>query len=199
MNTKLFSLGSALALILFLFFICPDSHAQTVVTGANVTKFEASSIETQPKMMAIPLMADVSIIKGAQRQFKTKGTITLPEAPESKSATALTAYREQARVHIAMSIEELKAQALFEFSEATDADVIVSPMYSVVTESSNGNVINVIVKIKGYPAVYTNFRNATAADTTLVYLNNIIRGGKKVERLSSNTMETTTKEELEKK
>ena len=52
-----------IVLLAFLLCICAFSlHAQTTVTGATVTKYEATAVETQPKMLVTPLVAELSII-----------------------------------------------------------------------------------------------------------------------------------------
>ena len=171
--------------------------AQTTVTGASVTKFEATSVDTQPKMFVTPLAADISIIQSSSTTFKTKGTITIPEAPDTKDPKVLDRYKADVRLGIMDAIEELKAQALFEFSESEGADLIVAPSYSVVTDRSEGRVIYVTVKVKGYPARYNNFRNLTTADTTLVLMNRTLAIGKQVKQIRAKGGEDEeTREEV---
>ena len=73
-----------------------------------------------------------------------------------------------------MRMDELKAQALFEFIDRENCSLIVSPIYSVKTTSSKGLEMKVEVRIKGYPATYTNFRDLQAKDSTIVKLNRLI-------------------------
>ncbi len=172
-------------------------RAQTTVTGATVTKYEATAVETQPKMFVTPLVAELSIIPSASTVFKIKGKITLPEAPDTKNVEVLERYAAEARRSVAANIEELKAQALFQFAESTDADVIVAPTYSVETDKSDGREVYVTVKVKGFPARYTNFRNLRPDDSTLVYMNNILSSGKQVKVLESSeaSLETVAKKQ----
>jgi len=170
--------------------------AQTTVTGVNVTKYEATSMDTQPHMFVTPLVADVSLIQGAANIFKTQGTITIPEAPDTKDTKQLEAYAGRARAVIMDGIEELKAKALFEFSEKEGADLIVGPTYSVTTDKSEGRVIYLTVKVKGFPAKYTNFRSLKPSDSTVVYLNTMLRQGKDVKIVTSTeaSLEDRTKQ-----
>lgn len=178
MKTKLL-LSAILAVV------CTSAFAQTSLTGVNVTKFEATSVETQPKMLVTPIAADISIIQTSSSSFKTQGTITIPEVPDTKDAAKLERYAADARRVILDGIEELKAKALFEFSEHAGADLIVAPLFSVLTDKSDGRVIYVTVKVKGYPARYTNFRNVKPADTTIAYINRILPSSKDVRSISS--------------
>lgn len=177
-----------------------NSHsvaAQTTVTGANVTKFEATSVETQPQMFVTPLAADLMVIQSASTSFQTKGTITIPEAPDTRNPDNLKKYMDLVRSTITTSIEELKAQALFEFSEETGADVIISPTFSVITENSEDRQIHVRIKVKGFPAKYTNFRNLKPEDRSLVDINRMLtlQEGKDVRVLSATESSHTEKEE----
>ncbi len=173
------------------------SFAQTTVTGVNVTKFEATSVETQPKMFVTPLAADISIIQSTSSSFKTQGTITIPPAPDTKDEKRLEAYANAARQTILDGIEEIKAKALFEFSEKAEADIIVAPLFSVTTDRSDGRIIYVTVKVKGYPARYSNFRNVKGSDTTLVYINRALQNGKDVRRISTTEATSETKLEVQ--
>ena len=148
-------------------------------------------------MFVTPLAADLSVIQSASTSFKTKGTITIPAAPESRYVSGKD-YANQVRATITSGIEELKAQALFEFSEATGADVIVSPIFSVVTEKSEDLQVHVQIKVKGFPAKYTNFRNLKAEDRALIDLNRTLslQKGKDV-RVLNATEHNETEEVVE--
>ena len=73
-----------------------------------------------------------------------------------------------------MKLDELKAQALFEFIDRENCSLIVSPIYSIKTTNSAGSKMTIQVRIKGYPATYTHFRDLQSADTTIVRLNRLI-------------------------
>ena len=174
---------------------CTSAFAQTTVTGVNVTKFEATSVEAQPKMLVTPIAADISIIQATSSSFKTQGTIVIPEVPDTKDPAKLERYAADAKHVILDGIEELKAKALFEFAESAGADLIVAPLFSVVTDKSDGRIIT--VRVKGYPARYTNFRNVKPSDTTIVYINSALSSSKNVRSISSTeAVQTETKMEV---
>ena len=182
MKTKFF-LSVTIAVVGLLAGI--SAFAQTTVTGVNVTKFEATSVEAQPKMLITPIAADITIIQSNSSSFKTQGVITIPEVPDTKDLAKLERYAADAKQVIMDGIEELKAKALFEFAESAGADLIVAPLFSVVTDKSDGRNIYLTVKVKGYPAKYTNFRNVKPADTTIVYINRALSSGKNVRSIST--------------
>ena len=176
---------------------CTSAFAQTTVTGVNVTKFEATSVEAQPKMLVTPIAADVSMIQATSASFKTEGTIVSPEVPGTKGPAKLERYAADAKQVILDGIEELKAKALFEFAESAGADLIVAPLFSVVTDKSDGRIISLTVRVKGYPARYTNFRNVKPSDTTIVYINSALSSHKNVRSISSTeAVQTETKMEV---
>ena len=183
MKTKfLLSVTIAVAAVLS----CVSAFAQTTVTGVNVTKFEATSVEAQPKMLVTPIAADISIIQATSSSFKTQGTIVIPEVPDTKDVAKLERYAADAKHVILDGIEELKAKALFEFAESAGADLIVAPL-----------IISLTVRVKGYPARYTNFRNVKPSDTTIVYINSALSSGKSVRSISSTeAVQTETKMEV---
>lgn len=75
------------------------------------------------------------------------------------------------------------------FSEAAiknNVDVIISPTYEYFTSS---NYRTITVTVHGYPAVYTNFRKATAADTSYIYVtkDEVKKKGESTESMSIMT------------
>ncbi len=78
---------------------------------------------------------------------------------------------ERIEIYINNKLNELKAQILYEFIDTSHASIIVFPLYSTKTISSNGRELKLEVCVKGFPATYNNFRNLTAADSTIVKLN----------------------------
>ncbi len=49
-----------------------------------------------------------------------------------------------------------------------NADVLIAPVYEIETKGSRTTVT-----VAGFPATYNNFRNATAADSTLVEMGHL--------------------------
>jgi hypothetical protein len=51
--------------------------------------------------------------------------------------------------------------------KANNADVLVAPVVNITTDANN----NLVIVVTGYPAVYKNFRTATAADS--IFMKNV--------------------------
>lgn len=141
------------------------------VTEASLTNFEATSLSTQPKMFGVPLVAEVNIIPNAQHTFSMEADVNLPERVSKESDNS---YLKRVNTYIKERLEEIKTEAIFNFSEQADADVIVSPAFSITTLSNKGLYLKMKVKVRGYPAKYTNFRNLTDKDSTIVKLSQSI-------------------------
>lgn len=61
------------------------------------------------------------------------------------------------------NLEAVKIEAMAEALRISNADVLVHPQYKAI--GTNGDVT---VTATGYPAIYKNFRNMTAQDTSIV-------------------------------
>lgn len=155
-----------LAMLISLFGL--SLSAQTV-TGVNIVNYQAKQIDSNPKMFVIPVVASIEIIKEAPTSFSTHGAIKIPAngtaGRPSMNDSEYMAYVDKV---VKNRIEELKSQALFEYSEKCDADLILSPMYSITTDESKDMLVSVTIKVKGYPARYTKFREMTENDNNLV-------------------------------
>ena len=155
-----------------------ESAAQTTVTGVNVTKFEATSAESQPNMFTVPMVGELKVMDNAPRFYELANKeVTLPEASDARGISAIgqqERYAETVRSFLSSRIEELKAEALFEFSDKTGADVILSPTYSIKTIKSEGLKLTLTVKVKGIPACYDKVRPITAADRALVDIDRLL-------------------------
>jgi len=125
-------------LVAFIAVFCNYANAQTV-TGINVSKYQATYAESTPKFFPVPVVADVALMQGATQRFTFDGSINIPAANAGEISSA---YASRLTNHIKSRIEDIKAQALFEFAENVEADVILSPTYSVITTESSSSVIN---------------------------------------------------------
>lgn len=134
-------------------------------TDASLTDFEATSLSTQPRMFGVPLVADIKLIPDANHTFTMEADVNLPERAAKESDNS---YLARVNAYVKNRLEEIKTEAIFDFSEEADADVIVSPNFSITTKSSNGLNLKMTVKVRGYPAKYDNFRSLTEKDEKLV-------------------------------
>ena len=163
------------------------------IQGASVSKYEATQLKNNGNMFIIPLVASLNIKQGTPSDYVLRETITLPEMRKKESEEK---YFERAEKFINMRMDELKAQALFEFIDRENCSLIVSPLYSIKTTSSSGSQMKVEVRVKGYPATYTHFRDLQTADSTIVKLNRLIIDKKDEQHiLTDRQMETKERTE----
>ena len=163
------------------------------IQGASVSKYEATQLKNNGNMFIVPLVASLNIKQSTPSDYVLKETITLPEMRKKESEKD---YFERAGKFMNMRMDELKAQALFEFIDRENCSLIVSPIYSIKTTSSSGSEMKVEVRVKGYPATYTHFRDLQTADSTIVKLNRLIID-KKDEQHILTDRQVETKERTE--
>lgn len=173
---------------LLLFLVLPiPLFAQTSVTGISVSKFQATYAESSPKFFPIPIVADLQMVSNVQKEYVLVGRFSVPSANgEDKNS-----YINRVSSLIKNRIEELKFQALYEFAEREGADVILAPSYSVVTTEKNVSYSDLTVKVKGFPAKYTNFRLLTEKEEGLVRTATFINSEIDVKTLNSKTITNT--------
>ena len=135
------------------------------IQGASVSKFEATQLTNNGNLFVVPLVSELKVLKNKPTAYAMQQTFLLPDIRKKEKTEQ---YMIRLENFIKEKIEELKAQALYEFIDSENASLIISPIYSIKTVASRGNSMTVEVNIKGYPAIYTNFRNLQASDTTLI-------------------------------
>lgn len=168
-----------------------------VVTGADIQNYSAKSIDSNPNMFIVPVVASIEVIKDAPSTFTTKGRIKLPaNGSQGKPIMGDREYLDYINLTVKRSIEELKSKALFEFSERTGADVVLSPMYSITTDSSEGLHVDVTIKLKGYAARYTKFREMTADDSKLITTAAMVDKDMETRVLDSQSLQNTEKQTI---
>lgn len=186
-----------LVLLLILAFFGKAYVNAQVVTGANIVNYQAKAIDTNPQMFIVPIVASIEVIKGAMDVYSTSAVIKLPaNGVNGKPAMSDKEYMAYLDKSVNRRIEELKSQVLFEFSEKTGADLILSPMYSITTDNSDGLVVNVTIKVKGYPAKYTKFREMTENDTKLVSTAGMVEENMESKVLKTQSLTNTEKETI---
>lgn len=163
------------------------------IQGASVSKYEATQLKNNGNMFIVPLVASLNLSKSTLSDYVLKENILLPEMRKKESEKD---YFERVEKFINLKLDELKAQALFEFIDRENCSLIVSPIYSIKTTSSTGSQMAVEVRVKGYPAIYTNFRDLRTADSTIVKLNRLIVDKKDEQRILTDR-QVETKERTE--
>lgn len=115
----------------------------------NVGYMESSARYMEPtqSIMTTPLIADLSVVGGQISYTET-------EAFKNYEVTENTKY----------DAPGFKKIALCNAARAHKADMIIGAMVDIITNDKGRLEITVI----GYPARYTNFRNATTQDIDLV-------------------------------
>ena len=169
-----------------------SAQSSTTIQGASISKYEATQISNNGNLFIVPLVADLKVKSNVMEEYKLVADITLPEIKKKEKEME---YLKRIEVFLNKRLLELKSQALFEFIDKTGASIIVSPMYSTRTLTSRGLDMKVEVRVKGYPATYSNFRNLQASDSTIVKLNNQIRQKEldiiSIEKKHADTQERT--------
>lgn len=145
---------------------------ETSIQGASISKYEATQISNNGNFFIVPLTADLKVLTNTMQEYKLVETIELPPIQKKEKEAD---YLIRLESYLNKVLLELKSRALYEFIDKTNSSLIVSPLYSTKTLSSKGNTMRIELRVKGYPATYTNFRNITAADSTIVKLNNSIK------------------------
>ena len=118
----------------------------------------ARNLEASHEMMVTPLLADVKLQPVGRRVFGEDRFYYVDV--------------EASDLWKAQTIDQLKRQALFDFTKEYKADVIIGALISAQTVDENqdglvdrdGKRYKVRITISGYPANYVNFRNATQND-----------------------------------
>jgi hypothetical protein len=139
-----------LTIILFLITACSKT---LYVTSYKST--ESREFEPRQGVVVTPLVADMKILSQKPVEDSVTFKIFVTTIPSNQ---------------IASWVSECKKEALSVMIKKYKADAIVAPLTDVTTTSEGYMKIH----ISGYPAKYENFRNATAADTWMVPMYNII-------------------------
>lgn len=189
MKTKITFLLAAMLLV----SVSVSAQSSTTIQGASISKYEATQISNNGNLFIVPLVADLKVKSNVMEEYKLVADITLPEIKKKEKEME---YLKRIEVFLNKRLLELKSQALFEFIDKTGASIIVSPMYSTRTLTSRGLDMKVEVRVKGYPATYSNFRNLQASDSTIVKLNNQIRQ-KEMDIISIDKKHADTQERTE--
>jgi hypothetical protein len=121
---------------------CSAFRTQKIVSNSSKTMPVIS-----PNIFTTPVVADLKI-SDKKVSAQTTGIAATPKKIRSVTAN-------------------LKIDAVADEIKKNDCDVLVEPVYTVVSEGSS-----ISVTVTGYPAKYSNFRNYTPADSNSVKLRN---------------------------
>jgi hypothetical protein len=145
-------------LILIVAILCSLS-ALNIATAQNskVTYSSAESRDFEPRQGVIvtPLLADLKVIT----QTSIRDSVIFSILVASISQSQITSW-----------VVEYKKQAMSLLLKKYKADAIIGSLTDISTTSDG----RMMITISGYPAVYTNFRNATSADVWMTSLYGII-------------------------
>lgn len=144
-----------ISLFVALLALCSVSLAQSRTQQVDYQESSVRNIEPEQSVVIAPLVADLQVISG-------RITYTEKEAFASYKVT----------LAIEKSIPAFKQIALSRAAKAHNVDVIVGSVIDVITNQDGFLEITV----SGYPARYTNFRNATREDLELVFKAKLIKG-----------------------
>lgn len=163
------------------------------IQGASVSKYEATVLKNNGNMFVVPIVASLSVTKNQPSDYVLTETVIIPDIRKQEGDAN---YMTRVTDYLNTKIEELKAQALFEFIDRENCSLIISPMYSTRTISSEGSKMTIEVKVKGYPAMYSKFRDMQPADSVLMNLNKLIEyQSPDVQKLTEQQMETNERTE----
>lgn len=127
--------------------IASAQKVDRIETTVDYMESSARYMEPSQNIMTTPMIADLEVIGGSVSYTET-------EAFKNYEVTE----------ELTQLVPGFKRIALSRAARAHKADVIIGAMVDVIT-NDNGRLE---ITITGYPARYTNFRNATSNDIELV-------------------------------
>lgn len=127
--------------------IASAQKVDRIETTVDYMESSARYMEPSQNIMTTPMIADLEVIGGSVSYTET-------EAFKNYEVTE----------ELTQLVPGFKRIALSRAARAHKADIIIGAMVDVVT-NENGRLE---ITITGYPARYTNFRNATSNDIELV-------------------------------
>ena len=136
-----------LLLMSLLFAVTQLSSAQTQESKIDYKESSARTLEPNNYIFAAPLIADIQIVG------------------ERITHTEIAAFSDYiVDENILTYISEFKKVALGRALQKYNADALVGTLFNVITNESG----HIEISVSGYPARYTNFRNATAPELSLL-------------------------------
>lgn len=144
-------------LLLFAILSCTTvAFAQQRTDKVEYQESSARNLEPVQSVMILPMIADMEVISDKIYYTETEAFQNYTVSPA-----------------IVSHIPEFKKVALSRAARAYKADAIVGATVDVITNAQG----RLEITISGYPARYTNFRNATRDDVALVGLAKTVASG----------------------
>lgn len=130
-----------------LFAVTQLSSAQTQESKIDYKESSARTLEPNNYIFAAPLIADIQIVG------------------ERITHTEIAAFSDYVvDENILTYISEFKKVALGRALQKYNADALVGTLFNVITNESG----HIEISVSGYPAKYTNFRNVTTSELSLL-------------------------------
>lgn len=152
--------------------------------------FESFSLESGYEMVVTPLVASVKVLPNSLGKIEHR-TFEGNNRSDGEYGTVYKIRKQTVDAQGSLNFDFLRAQVIFDFCRETAADVIVMPQFSaryrtnkVKGMDSEGNIVDIEqpvveggcylieVGMVGFPAVYTNFREATESDRWIKHMFN---------------------------
>ena len=140
---------SALSFVVFALAFVGSAMGQT-----QFEQSQARIIEPKQDVFIKPLVAEIEIMEGQQRQ--DYGPYSYP----IKSVETLT-FDE---------LENIKTRALHRATKEANGDIIVAATFKAYSDEKGKNVI---VEISGFPGKYVNFRTASKQDNDYEWITTV--------------------------
>lgn len=152
--------------------------------------FESFSLESGYEMVVTPLVASIKVLPNADGKV-VHSRFGGKSRSDGEMGNVYRVRKQMVDAQGSLNFEFLRAQVIFDFCRESGADLIVMPQFSaryrtskVKRMDSDGNTVDfeqpvvengcylIEVEMVGFPAVYTNFREATANDRWIKHMYN---------------------------
>lgn len=157
------------SVLIFVLALCSWSLFGQGRTTVSVTEANIDCVKPSINVLTVPVIADISV---------AKEKVTYVERDAFKGFTLSPAILEQ--------LPTLKNIAVANAISLYNADLFIGINISVSTSAEGFLEITVI----GYPATYSNFRNATADEVRTAYTASLVTADKDVDPLQTDTTPT---------
>lgn len=167
-----------------------QTERRAVSVSVTQDRFESFSLESGYEMVVTPLVASIKVLSNAAGRVEHR-TFEGKNRSDGEFGNVYKIRKQTVDAHGTLNFDFLKAQVVFDFCRETAADVIVMPQFSarfrtnkVKGMDTDGNMVDIEqpvvdggcylieVNMVGFPAIYTNFREATENDRWIKHMYN---------------------------